>query len=936
MVTTVVLLLGGPLGAAAPDGGPEGSASGRASDTEPNNSQGQAVELSSGEVVEGSLLTDPSNDYIDYYKISVPYGKVLNASLYMVDYDDANPGKYNFNLYLYVAGSYWYLDNSSTRNRWESVMGVQYINPAGPATMYLAIWYYSNQAGRYRISATVGDAAGYTGGDATGSLDENGPNGRAVYKLSPGPADDRRMLASLETPSTGYFSMHLYNIWSVDNGWYLHNASWLNVAGHTQQAIISGCGGTWYAVLKAMRGFGQYAFSLEDLGWALDGNNIPSKATPVGDNEARTEFVDQGADWVDWWKVEVKANRTMDEAYVSLVPGTYINYTYFNFSVFDRDLCYMKGSTFPYFSGPEAHLTNITVDYDGPVYFAMRANSTYSWGYSNFMSARAWYRLVVYLPNDPPVFNGPIPRVDILEDGSDDSVVLSRYFTDPDGNNLTYSILGGGLKTRPRINTTTGRINFTPEANWHGTELVRFRATDDGPGKRFADGNLTVVVSEVNDPPVVAGTVDDLTLVEDAPAAVTPDVAALFRDVDDPVANLSYALKITGCDTHPPNATLSIQYDGGSRTYRLGPARQFFGNYSLELTCTDRRAGTVPAAIRFNLTVTHRNHAPALSVGVKDPTVIDLSEGANNSALVVADLFSDVDAAPGYADDSLTFSVTGMSNLTVSITQNGRLFIDTGDHEYIPGRAHEERLLLAAKDRAGLKATLNVTVRITAVDDPPVIFSSQPEALVYKTSEGRKEVFRVSAGDPDTDTGALTYTWFLNDVWDRSQTGSSYQFQPDHRMGGTVHALRVVVSDGTSNATVEWYVDVKDVNRPPSVTIPQPVNYTKFKKGEFITFTAEARDEDGDDLTFTWRDGAGKQLGTGATMSTDRLEPGTQTVRLEVNDSKDSVYCDVVVMIAKPPAPASKGFISGFETAAALAAAAIAIVAIGRARRRGN
>jgi hypothetical protein len=113
------------------------------------------------------------------------------------------------------------------------------------------------------------------------------------------------------------------------------------------------------------------------------------------------------------------------------------------------------------------------------------------------------------------------------------------------------------------------------------------------------------------------------------------------------------------------------------------------------------------------------------------------------------------------------------------------------------------------------------------------------------------------------------------------------------------------------------------------------VNFTKFKKGEFITFTAEARDEDGDNLTCTWRDGAGKVLGTGTVISTDRLEAGTQTVRLEVSDGKGSVYCDVVVMIAKPATSSSgKGFIPGFGTAAAVAAAASAIVAVGVARRR--
>ena len=143
-----------------------------------------------------------------------------------------------------------------------------------------------------------------------------------------------------------------------------------------------------------------------------------------------------------------------------------------------------------------------------------------------------------------------------------------------------------------------------------------------------------------------------------------------------------------------------------------------------------------------------------------------------------------------------------------------------------------------------------------------------------------------------------------------------------------------MVSDGANNATVEWTVDIIDVNRLPAGTITQPVNYTKFKKGEFVTFTVEARDEDGDALNCTWRDGSGKVLGTGSTISTDRLEAGTHTVRLEISDGKASVYLDVVVAVAKPATPApSKGFIPGFSALAAAAAAAAALVVSARCRR---
>src|SRR5512137_942549 len=95
ILSVVALFLGGALGPALAAPSPEGGSSGRASDLEPNDSMATAVALAPDEVVEGSIMLNPTNDYMDYYKISVPYGKVLNASLYMVDYDPADPGKYD-------------------------------------------------------------------------------------------------------------------------------------------------------------------------------------------------------------------------------------------------------------------------------------------------------------------------------------------------------------------------------------------------------------------------------------------------------------------------------------------------------------------------------------------------------------------------------------------------------------------------------------------------------------------------------------------------------------------------------------------------------------------------------------------------------------------------------------------------------------------------
>ena len=948
----VALFLVGALGAAAHAQTDEGSARARGTETESNDDSNSANAIVAGDVYDGSLRVSSQWDTEDWYKLDVPPGKMLNASMYMVDYDGSNIGRYNFHLRVYGPMSGQNpppLDESETKNRWECVAGVQYWNTTAARTMYIQVEVnYSSgwnpqvrtDPGHYTVSASLSDVPEFQcdGPEVKAYLDGGtGPNGRAFYKLNPGPADYQVMRGRLICPATGVFALSAYQVWNIDGGWWRQNASWIDTMGIYQNIVFNGCGGTYYVRIDGLKGNGTYTLTVNNEGRSLDENNIPSKAQLIRDNNPHTAFLDQGVNFVDWYRVDAQAGRLIPEAYITFVAGLFLDDSYFDLRVYDKDLNYINGTSIPRWLGgynwaDYAFIQNTVVSYDGPVYFVVRANRFDGNTTAQFRGANGWYSLTFTLLNDAPIFKGPVPSLHLLEDQSDDSLVLSQYFSDPENDTMTYAILGSNFKTKPRINTTTGRINFTPEANWSGTELIRFRATDNGPGSKWAEGNVTLVVESVNDPPRLLGALDDMLLVEEQ-AGQTPNLVSLFSDNDDPAENLSYSMRIISQDTHPPGTLLTYRYDTSVKAFILGPVFSGYGNFRLEISCTDRHVGTVAPTIAFNLTVNHRNHAPARSSGFTDPIRMTIEERGSNSSLVIPDLFTDPDMPEDYANDRLTFNFSGNKELLVKLGTDGRLTIDTGTVQYYPGKPVMETILVTAKDKAGLKATLNITVTVNPIDDPPSITSALPENTDFSATEGKKEAFRFTA--QDNDTADLAYAWYLDGVKDKTQTGTVYNFYPDFKMGGTIHKLKAVATDGTTEASTEWTITVRDVNRLPAVSITQPVNFTKFKKGEFITFTADARDEDGDNLTYVWRDGAGILLGTGLSMSTDKLDAGTQTVRLEVNDGKGSVYCDVVVAIAKPSAPpTTKGFIPGFTTVAAVAAAVFALVAIGVARRR--
>src|SRR5262249_27848093 len=98
-----------------------------------------------------------------------------------------------------------------------------------------------------------------------------------------------------------------------------------------------------------------------------------------------------------------------------------------------------------------------------------------------------------------------------------------------------------GLLTPPAglsINPTNGVITWTPdETQGPGTNIITTVATDDGDPQLSATNSFTVVVNEVNRPPVLSGqtnvTINELTTLVVTNAATDPDI---------PANTLTYAL----------------------------------------------------------------------------------------------------------------------------------------------------------------------------------------------------------------------------------------------------------------------------------------------------------------------------------------------------------------------------------------------------------
>jgi uncharacterized repeat protein (TIGR01451 family) len=99
----------------------------------------------------------------------------------------------------------------------------------------------------------------------------------------------------------------------------------------------------------------------------------------------------------------------------------------------------------------------------------------------------------------PPEIVTELPDVSFYEDSKLQSVFnLNDFFDDKDSETLYYSY--GQEFVNVTINSD-GTVDFTAYPNWHGVEVVTFRATD--PTSAFVECIIKVTVIPVNDPPII-------------------------------------------------------------------------------------------------------------------------------------------------------------------------------------------------------------------------------------------------------------------------------------------------------------------------------------------------------------------------------------------------------------------------------------------------
>ncbi|ELA9434529.1 tandem-95 repeat protein [Vibrio parahaemolyticus] len=392
--------------------------------------------------------------------------------------------------------------------------------------------------------------------------------------------------------------------------------------------------------------------------------------------------------------------------------------------------------------------------------------------------------LIVNRVNDAPTI-----KVDAVESITEDAVstdtvvaTLTVRDTDTPEDQLTVSLENNSngyfVLVGNEVKLTQAGVDAVNNDELNLKDLTISASVSDGVNPTANDSD-SLIVNRVNDAPVAK---DDIATTQED-TAVTIDVLPNDSDVDGDKLSIQSA--------SVPEAQGKVEIVDGKLVFT--PAENFHGDAEITYTLTD---GALTDQATVNVTVNAVNDTPVVESNLADQT---LAEDFTPYTIDLNTAFSDVDNVDG----ELTFSVSGNSNVLVSIENGIATISPTADWN------GSETLTFTATDPSGesVSQTVDFTVApvvdikadsTNVVEDTPTIIN----VLGNDTFEGDGKVVSL-----DTNNGPANGTVSVN-------PDGSVTYTPNDNYQGTDSFTYIVTSGGVSESTTVS-VDVTPVNDAP-------------------------------------------------------------------------------------------------------------------------
>ena len=393
--------------------------------------------------------------------------------------------------------------------------------------------------------------------------------------------------------------------------------------------------------------------------------------------------------------------------------------------------------------------------------------------------------------------------------------------TDFNGDPLTASLVAAPAQGTLTFNAN-GSFNFSPTANYTGTDSFTYRVTD---GALFsANATVSLTINNSNGAPVAVA--DSYALAKSTTLTV-PSAGVLAND-SDPDADTLSATLVSG----PAHGTLSLNPNGG---FTFTAAANYVGADSFIYRASDGSANSASITVTLSITNTAPVANPESYVTAKNLPLVIAANGV---------LANDTDAEGNALTAAVVGTATGGS---VSLNANGGF-------TFTPAANFTGAATFTYRANDGTVNSANALVTINVTNTPPVANNDN-----YLTSKNIGLMVNAASGlladDSDPNGDALTASVVTAPAFGtlNLSANGSFTFTPAaNYVGGDSFTYRV--SDGalfSAPATVSL-----TINSSNGAPVAGAENYSFAKNTPRAIATAAGvlandSDPDGDDLTAT-------------------------------------------------------------------------------------
>jgi len=485
--------------------------------------------------------------------------------------------------------------------------------------------------------------------------------------------------------------------------------------------------------------------------------------------------------------------------------------------------------------------------------------------------------------NNPPVANNQSVTTD-----EDTPVNITLTASDPDGDELTYSVITG--PANGTLNGTGPELTYNPNPNFNGSDSFTFKVNDGTIDSEPA--TVTITVNPINDAPVA----NDDSAATDEDTAVVVNVLTNDSDVDNDTLTVESVTQ----------GSIGSVVKNADNTVTYTPNPNLNGTDSFSYIVTDSKGGTDSATVTVTVNATN------------DPPV------ANTDSYSVDEDVTLAVPAPGVLGNDSDVENNPLTAVMVSSTTNGSLTLNSdGSFTYTPNANFNgiDTFTYKANDGTADSTVTTVTITVNPINDTPVANTNS-----YTVDEDKTLTVPapgVLGNDTDIENSPLTAV-LVSGPSNGSLTlnsNGSFTYTPNANFNGS-DSFTYKANDGAADSSIATVsIAVNSINDAP-VAINDSAT-TQENTAVTINVLNNDIDADGDTLTVT--NLVQPSNGT-ATLNADQTVTYTPTsgftgqdsFTYTASDSKISSNMATVTITVNPVGPVtlfSDGFESGNLTA---------------------